>query len=151
MIKIILDDSRVTPGGHCESSAILNAMLCLCYPVTEYMAGNIEDFGTGGAAFRMLYRDFLAGCANGEDFATGAGSGDRAPLSGFAELLPIADAAVAAWHELAAGFRSLAPGIKKMGRKERQDAYAVLGALAEKVCKKENLLYTGLKRIEREM
>jgi len=57
MNKTMLDDSRVVRGGHCESSAILNALLCLGYPVTECMitgAGGALDFSFAKGTFPFI-------------------------------------------------------------------------------------------------
>jgi hypothetical protein len=62
----------------------------------SYMAGTIERNGTGGSAFRRLFRDFLA--------ARAADCASPTLRESCAGLVPKAQAAAAAWSALAAAF-----------------------------------------------
>jgi hypothetical protein len=101
--------------------------------VFEFMAGNIEDFGTGGAAFRMLYRDFLLLVAN------------RRGSPKLESALSALDGSIAVWHELSAAFRSLAGRIKGMKADERALEYQKLKTIAGAIYKHEQLFYAELK------
>jgi hypothetical protein len=65
-------------------------------PAYSYMAGSIERNGTGGAAFRRFFRDFLA--------ARAADCADPELRAACAALVPRAEAAMSAWSALAAAF-----------------------------------------------
>lgn len=106
--------------------------------VFEYMAGNIEDFGTGGASFRMLYRDFLA---------ESTAQGDGAEL---APALSAIDASIASWHALSSEFRSLSRVVKGLKKDERLEAYGHLRDLAENIYEREKAFYAELKKIRPE-
>jgi len=106
--------------------------------VLEYMAGNIEDFGTGGAAFRALYRDFLARAAA----ELNAAAPERAASLGRA--IAGLEEAIAEWHRLASAFRGLGGRIKGMGAGERDSEYRRLQAIAEGLYEKEKAFYTLL-------
>ncbi len=106
--------------------------------VLEYMAGNIEDFGTGGASFRMLYRDFLLQAATESGYA------------GLSRALPPLEESIAAWHALAAEFRALAPLVKKLDKEARLKARERLRFLADDIYRKEFRFYTELKNIRGE-
>ncbi|HCM25825.1 MAG: hypothetical protein A2Z99_13370 [Treponema sp. GWB1_62_6] len=106
--------------------------------VLEYMAGNIEDFGTGGASFRMLYRDFLLQATAESEYA------------GLSRALPPLEESIAAWHALSAEFRALAPLVKKMDKGGRLEAWERLRILADDLYRKEFRFYTELKRIRGE-
>lgn len=106
--------------------------------VFEYMAGNIEDFGTGGASFRMLYRDFLA-----ESIAQGVGAELSPALSAI-------DGSITSWHALSSEFRALSRRIKGMKKGERLEAYGHVRDLAETIYESEKALYTELKKIRAE-
>ncbi|MFH2116305.1 MAG: BtrH N-terminal domain-containing protein [Spirochaetota bacterium] len=101
--------------------------------VLEFMAGNIEDFGTGGAAFRMLYRDFLQLMA------------DRLDTSELENALSILGCSIEAWHKLSAAFRSLAGRIKSMKADQRALEYQKLKITADTIYKQEQLFYAELK------
>lgn len=103
--------------------------------VLEYMAGNIEDFGTGGASFRMLYRDFLV-----ESSAKGV----KTDLSGAVSAI---EKSITSWHALSSEFRALSLRIKKTKGDERKEAYGYLRTLAEDVYKNEKAFYNELKKI----
>jgi hypothetical protein len=103
--------------------------------VLDYMAGNIEDFGTGGAAFRILYRDFLRQAAA------------ERPGRGLEELLPAMDGCIAAWHALSAEFRTAARGMKKAGQAEKTHILGRIRSAAEEVYGKESAFYRELERV----
>lgn len=112
--------------------------------VLQYMAGNIEDFGTGGAAFRMLYRDFLALIAERLK-AT-------APLAAqLAKTIASLDECITGWHEMSAACRSLGSRIKSMNRAIRAAEYQKLKTIADTIYKKERLFYTELKTCLQEL
>lgn len=101
----------------------------------EYMAGNIEDFGTGGAAFRILYRDFLVQAAeetSGPDLSPSITAIERC---------------IAAWRGLSAEFRAAAAAHKGAGKGERTARYARLRAAAEALYAEESAFYRELKRV----
>jgi hypothetical protein len=100
--------------------------------VLNYMAGNIEDFGTGGASFRTLYRAFLA-----REISAG-GITELEPL-----LAPL-DGSIAAWHALSADFRAAAAEVKGLDRAGRSRVYARLSQKAETLLKSEESFYTAL-------
>ncbi|MBU1079194.1 MAG: BtrH N-terminal domain-containing protein [Spirochaetes bacterium] len=106
--------------------------------VLEYMAGNIEDFGTGGAAFRMLYRDFLARAAAELEAA------DPERAAGLGRAIAGLDEAIAEWHGLASAFRDLSGRIKGMGAEERAEEYRILRSLADGLHDKEKAFYNLL-------
>ncbi len=110
----------------------------LLAPVLEYMAGNIEDFGTGGASFRRLYRDFLVGeVASGEN--------------GLAPLVPLVEDSIAAWHALSAEFRAAALAVKGKNSAARALAMERVAARAEDLLRSEKTFYTGLEAVGRSM
>jgi hypothetical protein len=98
----------------------------------EYMAGNIEDFGTGGASFRVLYREYLARLV-----ATGS-------FPELAPLLPFLDESIASWHALSADFRSASREIKGMDGPARTRLFARLAERAEGLYRNEKAFYTAL-------
>lgn len=103
--------------------------------VLDYMAGNIEDFGTGGAAFRILYRDFLREAAA------------RIPGKEVEKLLPPIDRCVNAWHALSGEFRSAAKSIKGARKDERELLFTAIRAAAETLYAEETAFYRELKRV----
>jgi hypothetical protein len=101
--------------------------------VFDFMAGNIEDFGTGGAAFRMLYRDFL-------QLVT-----VRLNTVRLESALATLDGSIEAWHQLATAFRSLAGRIKGMKADQRALEYQKLKTVADAIYNHEKLFYAELK------
>jgi hypothetical protein len=108
----------------------------LLAPVLEYMAGNIEDFGTGGASFRRLYRDFLVR-------ETDAGAEWLAPL------VPLIEDSVASWHALSAEFRSAAITAKGKNSAAKALAMERVAKRAEDLLRSEKAFYTGLEAVAR--
>lgn len=97
-------------------STVRNAFLLP--PVFDFLHGCIETNGTGGAAFRIFYRDFLLDMAM------------RLKKPRLAEAAGLLDAAIVAWHDLADEFQRLARTIAKArGKAERAAQY---GHAAEK-------------------
>jgi hypothetical protein len=89
----------------------------LLAPAYSFMADSIERNGTGGAAFRGLFRDFLA--ARAQDCA------DPRLRSSCACILPKAEAAVQAWSALATAFDTAADELGRAhGGPSRNDALA---------------------------
>jgi hypothetical protein len=108
------------------------------YPaVLEYMAGNIEDFGTGGASFRAFYRDFLSR-------AEKAGAPASADFS-YHRALSRIDDCVSSWHELSAAFRAKSKEIRKMDKGQRAAAYSGFAAIARTLYEREEAFYTEMK------
>ncbi len=108
----------------------------LLAPVLEYMAGNIEDFGTGGASFRRLYRDFLVReTEGGEEW--------------LAPLVPLIEDSVASWHALSAEFRSAAKTAKGKNSAAKTLAMERVAKRAEGLLESEKAFYTGLEAVAR--
>jgi hypothetical protein len=107
--------------------------------VFEFMAGNIEDFGTGGAAFRMLYRDFLHLMSV------------RLDGMQLESALAALDDSIEAWHELSTAFRSLAGRIKGMKADQRALEYQRLKTIAEAIYNHEKLFYAELSKCMEEI
>lgn len=105
--------------------------------VLEFMAGNIEDFGTGGAAFRMLYRDFL------QLVATRLDSVELDPA------LSTLDGSIETWHQLATAFRSLSGRIKGLKADQRALEYQKLKTMADAIYN-DNRRVFGRKPLDRQ-
>lgn len=105
--------------------------------VLEYMAGNIENFGTGGASFRMLYRDFLS-------WASRSGNAEQARLA--EKLMPLIDDSIASWHELARELRAASKKIRGMKDADRRIELARLGKIADGLYIREKAFYTEMKK-----
>jgi hypothetical protein len=100
--------------------------------VCEYMASNIETHGTGGAAFRCLYRDFLA-----REIALGN-------AAGLEPLVPLLDAAIERWHDLSGEFRAAAQTVRGLGADSLRELFAAFADRAEALHKTETAFYTAL-------
>jgi len=103
--------------------------------VFAFMAGNIEDFGTGGAAFRILYRDFLIQAA------------EKSRYKNLARVVPLLNDSIAAWHALAGEFRKTAAAVNKLTDGEKTEQYAQLQKTADDLYNKENRFFTELKLV----
>jgi hypothetical protein len=103
--------------------------------VFAYMAGNIEEHGTGGASFRMPYRDFLLYAAGKSSFANEA-----------SDLIPYLDECIASWHQLSSAFRDLSLAIKGMDAGERAAEYARLEIIAQTLYEREKAFYTEMRK-----
>lgn len=99
-------------------------------PALSFLAGCIERNGTGGAGFRLLFRDFLAAAA------------DEGRDDSLALLLPPLDEAAAAWRGLAAEFD--AAGAKRLSDEERTAAYGRCAEKAERVAAAERTVYEAV-------
>lgn len=100
--------------------------------IFAYMAGNIEDYGTGGASFRVLYRGFLAQAA------------EKSRVPGIGEALPKIDACIESWHALSREFLSLSGRLRGMKADERAEEYERLKEKADALHAREKALYTEL-------
>ena len=103
--------------------------------VFAYMAGNIEKHGTGGASFRMPYRDFLLYAAEKSSFADEASA-----------LIMYLDECIASWHRLSSAFRDLSPVIKGMDAGKRAEEYAKLEKIAQTLYEREKAFYTEMRK-----
>lgn len=121
-------------GSELEAIETYSRQKFLLPAVFGYMAGNIEDHGTGGASFRMLYRDFLVYAAEKSSYAAEA----RA-------LIPAIDECIESWHALSSAFRDLSPRIKGMDGDTRAAEYANLSKIAHTLYEREKTFYTELK------
>jgi hypothetical protein len=86
-------------------------------PAWSFMAASIERNGTGGAAFRRLYRDFIA--------ARAADCADPKLRADCAAILPKAEAAATAWSAVAASFDEGAAKLAAARGSDRQEAILV--------------------------
>lgn len=101
------------------------------------LRGYIEEFGTGGAAFRMLVRDFFSEASQN--------------LKGknFRETIAALDESIVAWHGLAAEFKDLSTKIKGAKTKSAREAlYEKAAEKAEVLYEKEEKLVTALKKMD---
>jgi hypothetical protein len=106
--------------------------------VFGFFHGCIETNGTGGAAFRVLFRDFLKE------------AGKKVKGIDTSEALTAANAAIEAWHDLAKGFKLVGEKIGTIRDKsKRKEQYCTLAQLANKLYQKEKRLYEKLKVIAR--
>lgn len=104
----------------------------------NFFYGSIETNGTGGAAFRIFYRDFLK--------KTGQELNDP----GIIKASEYTDACADAWHNLADEFRKLSGQIKGIKNKEeRISRYNKAVFLAVELYNCEQELYSYLKKIGR--
>jgi hypothetical protein len=107
--------------------------------VFNFWYGCIETNGTGGAAFRILFRDFLKE------------AGEKAAGIDTTEAVEAANASIAAWHQLANSFKQTAEKIGGIPDKEiRKKHYQNLAKLAAQLHQKEEMLYNTLKSISSE-
>ncbi|MFA6505640.1 MAG: DUF4872 domain-containing protein [Treponemataceae bacterium] len=108
-------------------------------PALSLLAGCIERNGTGGAAFRVLFRDFI------EKSAAALSDTDRAGGDRLRTLLPALDSSIAAWRALAVEFDAAAAAVTaKMKPAERNVFYERCAAKAEALAKAERDLYTQI-------
>lgn len=85
----------------------------LLSPIFDYLYGCIETNGTGGAAFRIFYRDFLLQMA------------DKLNNPKLKDASVLLDTSIVCWHNLASEFKMISQTIKKVKSKdERSDLYA---------------------------
>jgi hypothetical protein len=104
--------------------------------VFNFWYGCIETNGTGGAAFRILFRNFLKV------------AGEKAKGLDTRKAIKAVDASIAAWHELALGFKEAA---KKIGsiqnREERKTLYQNLAKLADCLYQEEEKFISELQNL----
>jgi hypothetical protein len=104
--------------------------------VFNFWYGCIETNGTGGAAFRILFRDFL------EE------AGEKAGGIETNKAVEAANASIAAWHRLANGFKEAAAKIGNIQDKTlREKYYQNLAKLVDRLYQEENKLYHALTMI----
>jgi hypothetical protein len=124
------------PEALASVHAMVNAFALA--PAYSYMAGSIERNGTGGAAFRRLFRDFLANRAGD--------CGKERLRSACAALLPKVEEAMAAWSGLAASFDEAAAALdpKRGGVRVGAAGYkAAVGAAEETTAARARLVYAA--------
>ena len=101
------------------------------------LRGYIEEFGTGGAAFRMLVRDFFSDASH------------NLKNKEFKETIAAFDESIAAWHNLAGEFKSISTKIKDAKTKSAREAlYQNAAGKAEILYEKEVKLVAALKKID---
>jgi len=106
----------------------------LLSPAFDFLYGCIETNGTGGAAFRIFYRDFLLQMAERLD---------NPKLEQAASLL---DVSIATWHDLSGEFKKISQSIKKMkSADERYTLYDGAAKIAERLYDSEKAFYIFLK------
>jgi hypothetical protein len=104
--------------------------------VFNFFHGCIETNGTGGAAFRILFRDFLKE------------AGKKAKGIDTSEAVTAVNAAIEAWHALAKGFKLVGEKIGTIRDKsKRKEQYRTLAQLANKLYQNEKKLYQALKTL----
>ena len=107
--------------------------------VFDYMSGNIESFGTGGASFRMLYRAFLTyEIINAKHIE-------------LSPLVPLLDDCIASWHELSSEFRTAAKAYKSLSPDGKASMYNKLRNTADELHGREKRFYTELRKISQEI
>jgi hypothetical protein len=100
--------------------------------VLAYLHDNIEEHGTGGASFRVLYGAFLDECRdNGVSVE---------PI-----VLDSLDACVASWHDLASCLKDVSGRLKGMDREARSREFLAIKARADELYKREKAFYTVLR------
>jgi hypothetical protein len=101
-------------------------------PAYSFMAGSIERNGTGGAAFRRLFRDFLA--------ARAADCADRRLRSACSALVAPTEAAMAAWSALASAFDEAAAALGSTRGRALEAAISAAEAVTAELAR---VLYLG--------
>jgi hypothetical protein len=106
----------------------------LLSPIFDFLYGCIETNGTGGAAFRIFYRDFLLQMAN------------RLNNSKLKEAAALLDTSIVAWHDLSREFKKISQTIKKVKSKdERNNLYAMAAELSAALYNAEKAFYLYIK------
>ncbi|MCG8569408.1 MAG: BtrH N-terminal domain-containing protein [Spirochaetes bacterium] len=104
-------------------------------PVFEYLYGCIETNGTGGAAFRIFYRNFLTQMS------------DRLNQSSIDETITSINNSINAWHQLSNEFQEISKVIKKAKKPEqRKDLYLKAAEKADHLYLQEKEFYEILKK-----
>lgn len=107
-------------------------------PALSFLAGCIERNGTGGSAFRSLFREF---------FASGSGKieGVSGSILDAADALPALDESIAAWKALADVLDAAGTEVSaKRDADIRAAAYERCATAAERVAAAERRLYEAL-------
>jgi hypothetical protein len=105
-------------------------------PAFEVMHGWIEEFGSGGAAFRILYSDFLKLAARK--------IGDEK----IGESIKYIEESIEVWHKLADDFMTASKEIKyKKGKEERIGIYENIAKTADDLYNKEKVFIGVLRTI----
>ena len=106
----------------------------LLSPIFDYLYGCIETNGTGGAAFRIFYRNFLLQMA------------DRLNNPKLKEAAALLDTSIAAWHDLSGEFKMISKTIRKVKSKEdRNNLYAGAAEIAAALYNAEKAFYLYIK------
>ena len=106
----------------------------LLSPIFDYLYGCIETNGTGGAAFRIFYRDFLLQMAN------------RLNNPKLKEAAALLDTSIAFWHDLSSEFKKISQTIKKAKSKdERNNLYSGAAEIAAALYNAEKAFYLYIK------
>ncbi len=110
-------------------------------PALSFLAGCIERNGTGGSAFRSLFREFIAS-------GSGKFDGESGSVRDAADALPALDDSVAAWKALAAALDTASVEASgKTNADSRAAAYQKCAAAAERVAATERRLYEALSNL----
>lgn len=108
--------------------------------VFHFLYGCIETNGTGGAAFRILFRDFLEQAA------------EKLKNPEIQKTIPHLEASIEAWHELANGFKDISQKIVHVQNgEERLTLYKKLAKKADNLYEKEKTFYRLIKAIVSDM
>jgi hypothetical protein len=103
--------------------------------VFDFLYGCIETNGTGGAGFRIFYRDFLLDMSNR--------TGDIS-LTQASELLNVS---IRSWHDLAVEFKKISKTVGRMkSKEERRVAYSIAADKAQKLYEAEKAFIEFLKK-----
>jgi hypothetical protein len=107
-------------------------------PALAFLAGCIERNGTGGSAFRSLFREFIAsGCGKFE--------GESGSNRDAADALPALDDSIASWKALSDELDAAGTEVSaKRDADIRAAAYERCAAAAERVAAAERRLYAAL-------
>lgn len=106
----------------------------LLSPIFDYLYGCIETNGTGGAAFRIFYRNFLLQMA------------DRLNNPKLKEAAALLDTSITVWHDLSGEFKKISQTIKKVKSKDdRNILYAGAAEIAAVLYNAEKAFYLYIK------
>jgi len=104
--------------------------------VFHFLYGCIETNGTGGAAFRILFRDFLKQAK------------EKLKHSKITKAVFFLENSIKAWHQMALGFKEISQKIAHIqDKEERLELYKKLAQSADNLYEKENFFYHFLKTI----
>lgn len=109
----------------------------LLQPVFTNLYGWIEEYGTGGASFRIFTRDFFQS-------AFKKTNDPRLP-----EVISLLNESIFAWHKMSSEFKTIGNSIKKIKDSEmRKEMYRKAADKARIVYTKEEALYQYLKEMK---